>query len=140
MEGVRATILSNVAHEDQGLETPCWIWQGRPEANGYAKRCFWPTIRRNAWVHRAAYEAFIGPIPAGLHIDHLCRQRLCCNPRHLEPVTQAENNRRCTRLLIRDVCKRGHPRTGANLMMPSRNCRECYNALKRQRRAAKKAA
>jgi hypothetical protein len=45
-------------------------------------------------AHRWAYEHFIGPIPAGLEIDHLCRVRHCVNPAHLEPVTKSENRRR----------------------------------------------
>lgn len=46
------------------------------------------------YVHRFAYELLVGPIPDGLTVDHLCRTRLCANPRHLEPVPQSENSRR----------------------------------------------
>ena len=49
---------------------------------------------RTVTVHRAVYEELVGPIPEGLQLDHLCRNRACYNPAHLEPVTQTENIRR----------------------------------------------
>lgn len=71
----------------------CWLWTAYCDDKGYG----WTTFgleRRTTAAHRAVYEAFVGPIPEGLHIDHLCRTPRCVNPAHLEPVTQAENNRR----------------------------------------------
>lgn len=67
----------------------CWEWAGAHAANGYAQIGH---HRRVLYAHRVAYELFVGPIPPGLHIDHLCRNRGCVRPTHLEPVTQAENN------------------------------------------------
>lgn len=80
-----------------GLPGDCWEWRaGHFKKTGYALICVkcpdgkWrPTV-----AHRVAYELFIAEIPPGLHIDHLCRNRGCVNPWHLEPVTQEENNRR----------------------------------------------
>lgn len=71
---------------------PCWLWTGAIGAHGYG------VIGKDGGgvvlAHRAAYEDKVGPIPAGLHVDHLCMVRPCIRPEHLEAVTQAENNRR----------------------------------------------
>lgn len=69
----------------------CWTWKGCRHTDGYGQ------VHHKGRVylaHRLAYQFVRGPIPAGLHIDHLCRNRGCCNPDHLEPVTCAENIRR----------------------------------------------
>jgi hypothetical protein len=70
----------------------CWLWSGEPSSTGYVHLSLGG--RRKMLGHRWAYEHFKGPIPDGLHIDHLCKVRSCLNPDHLEAVTQAENNRR----------------------------------------------
>lgn len=69
----------------------CWLWAGAPGKNGYGRISVENTVR---YAHRVSYETFVGPIPQGLTIDHLCRVRMCINPGHLEPVTLAENTRR----------------------------------------------
>lgn len=73
----------------------CWIFTGSLSYNGYGHLRVGTTVAR---AHRVAYELWVGPIPEGHHLDHVeergCTSRACCNPAHLEPLTQAEHNRR----------------------------------------------
>lgn len=73
----------------------CWLWTGFRRPAGYGQ-----TGRNRGsakQAHRVAYEMLVGPIPAGMELDHLCRMTPCVNPAHLEPVTPAENRRRAIR-------------------------------------------
>lgn len=73
----------------------CLVWTGATRPLGYG--VIGGSRDGKNWYdspHRIAYMLAFGPIPEGLHIDHLCGERLCCEPSHLEAVTQAENNRR----------------------------------------------
>lgn len=90
-KGHRASQPFAYLEEDRGHETPCWTWLGSKTPNGYGLH----TERgRRTTAHRISYERVHGPVPALLHLDHLCRNRDCVNPAHLEPVPCATNIRR----------------------------------------------
>lgn len=75
------------------LGSRCWVWTPPLRPDGYGQ--FWVASKGRAIVaHRWSYEHHVGPIPEGLTLDHLCRNRSCVNPTHLEPVTRGENVRR----------------------------------------------
>jgi hypothetical protein len=113
----------------------CWTWTGVTK-NGYGHYCGWDASARrkvNLMAHRAVWTLLRGDIPQGLQLDHLCRNRLCVNPEHLEPVTQVENVRRGASPSAdnarKTICMRGHALEGENLYVTPgrgyRQCREC---------------
>ncbi|QIS06795.1 HNH endonuclease [Nocardia brasiliensis] len=118
----------------------CWDWRASTY-RGYAEFWYDGRMRRG---YRVAYTALIGPVPAGLVLDHRCRNRRCCNPSHLEPVTSRENTLRGsgpTAINARKrACARGHRYTTANTYRRGgyRYCRQCIviNARNRQRKRA----
>ena len=92
--GVGANRRSPIIERFWAKVTPdgsCWRWTAHRSASGYG---MFGQDRRVFYAHRWSYEHFVGPIPEGLHIDHLCNNAWCVKPDHLEPVTQAENNQR----------------------------------------------
>lgn len=74
----------------------CWIWTGSLTRSGYGILGVGQRSKGLILAHRLSYQIAKGPIPEGLHIDHLCMVRPCVNPTHLEAVTQRENNRRAS--------------------------------------------
>lgn len=107
----------------------CWLWTAGKTRGGYGS--VWIGARSHR-AHVAMYETMVGPIPAKLQIDHLCRTRLCVNPAHLEPVTQAENMRRGNGWSARNTrkthCPQGHALTAENLVrhrLEATGYREC---------------
>ena len=106
--------------------TECWLWDGKTDKDGYARTSEARFGTRR--VCRVSYDLFVGPIPAGLEIDHLCRERRCVNPEHLEAVPHAENARRAAAAITH--CPKGHEYAGENLLRygASRKCRTCNRA------------
>lgn len=131
----RERILDRVLVDSNG----CWLWQrARHKTTGYAVITL---QNRQRLAHRAAYELFVGPIPEGLTIDHLCRVKHCVNPEHLEPVTMRENTLRgespAALNAQKELCKRGHTFDRVDAA-GRRVCRRCKSDL--QRAARRKAA
>ena len=120
----------------------CWLWTGALNPDGYGK---FKVRGKRIGAHRWAHERFRWPIPPGLEIDHLCRQRSCVNPDHLEVVTGRENTLRgnapAAQLARRTHCMRGHPFDEANTYRTrkgERRCRICNRERLRARRRTRK--
>lgn len=118
----------------QASDSGCWLWTGSINNWGYGVCSF---RGEQFKVHRLAHETFLGPIPAGLEVDHLCRVRHCVNPLDLEAVTKRENGLRGISPQAQNArkthCPQGHSYSGGNLYpistRPSdRRCRICEGA------------
>lgn len=126
----------------------CWMWTGDGDGYGYA--LFRPGPGHPRYMaYRWSYEVFVGPIPQGMQIDHVCHtndtgcpggpscpHRRCVNPDHLEPVTGSENTLRQRHAKrAKGACPKGHPYSGDNLIVRGdgkRRCRECDRSRKRR--------
>jgi hypothetical protein len=130
--------------------TGCWLWTSAFTVDDYG--VFWVgPAERSARIHRLAYELLVGPIPEGLTIDHLCRVRSCCNPTHLEPVTNRENQLRGLTFGARNAsvthCPAGHEYNKKNTRVgrnpgdrPCRVCRACQRSHQKAFKARRKEA
>ena len=121
----------------------CWKWQMKWLADGYGRM---KVDGKPILAHRYYYEQKYGRVPDGLELDHLCRNRWCCNPDHVEPVTHRENMLRAPAALATH-CKQGHEWTEENTYyarsasgFPRRKCRKCTAVWQRAYQARKKAS
>lgn len=120
----------------------CWTWLGKPANTGYGQIGFGYPNRKVRNSHRVVYELLVGGIPEGKQLDHLCRNRLCVNPEHLEPVTQKENLLRGDTIPAKNKakthCVRGHEFTPANTGdyggRGGRQCKRCVYIRQKQYR------
>lgn len=126
----------------------CWLWTAGRYSEGYGKI---QVDGQSRLAHRIAYELFIGPIPEGLELDHLCRIRHCVNPGHLEPVTHQANLLRspiapAALHARRTHCLRGHlldgvqSNSGHTTSNRARYCKTCRRQNRHARRLALKGA
>ncbi len=116
----------------QIIESGCWEWTASEKTPGYGS---FNLNGKCVLAHRASYELHVGPIPQGLVLDHLCRNTLCVNPEHLEPVTARENIVRGESVMAyraaQTHCIHGHELTlGNTYARPGgrRECRACWPA------------
>lgn len=124
----------------------CWEWQGSIGSSGYGRI----SINSKQWLaHRYSYTLFIGDIPDDLVIDHLCRNKICVNPAHLEVVEHGENTRRGEvglatgrKQRAKTHCPKGHLYAGSNILKSStgRRCRACQNERSREYQRKKRSA
>jgi hypothetical protein len=123
-------------------EGDCWEWMAAKDTKGYGVFNLGGTLVR---AHRFAWQTLVGPIPEGLHIDHLCRNRICVCIDHLEPVTPKVNIQRGITGAVRKIraaqtthCPQGHEYSEENTYVRkasnARSCRKCHRDIERRRR------
>lgn len=145
MRSRRVNDLNRVMNRVKVADNGCWEWTGPPRRDGYAEL----DVNCVRWLlHRYVYTQLKGPIPEGLVIDHLCRNRKCCNPEHLEAVPQRVNVIRGNLALAAKIkaakrthCPQGHPYDEENTYKDAygRHCRICGREANRKDYYRKKA-
>lgn len=131
------TPLADRLHRRLEPRSECIVWTGGTNGVGYGKlKPAKGDPIAECYTHRISWVLAHGPIPSGLEIDHLCRNRACCNPEHLDAVTRLENNIRAWAVNRADACPHGHDLTAPDstyrwASTGSRRCKECHRARNR---------
>ncbi len=113
--------------------TQCWVWQGFIGKSGYARLFIEKGKGKRKFVHRYSYENFVGKIPDDLTLDHICRNRKCCNPTHLQPVTIKQNTLLgigfAPKNKAKSHCRNGHEYSESNTyhVRNERACKICLS-------------
>lgn len=105
---MRCDELSRFMAKIEVMPWGCWWWTGARNTKGYGSTWIGKEAKT---AHVVAYQVFVGPVPPGYEVDHLCRFRCCVNPEHLEAVTPKINTSRRAARRIAQTCRRGHPKT-----------------------------
>ncbi len=128
--------------ENVAVTGDCWWWTGTIVPDGYGN---FRVEGKTVGAHRWSYKYLVGPVPKGLELDHLCRNPACVNPDHLEAVNHRENCLRGEGVSAinarKTECLRGHPFSGANLVIEKsgqRYCRKCKNEQTRRHKRLKR--
>ena len=138
--------FSERMHQNAAYDHGCIMWTGRVDRDGYGFFSReWEGRATTVRTHRAAYEEQFGPIPNGMQIDHLCRNRRCCNPLHLEAVSPQGNTIRGASPSAHNAmathCCRGHEFSVSNTRIDpasgARMCRQCDRDRWHRRQAAR---
>lgn len=126
---------------DQG--TGCWNWAGFDSGRGYGGFCI---NKRNFRAHRISYELFVGKLELDLVIDHICRNRACCNPDHLRQVDKRTNalensEAACAIHAAKTHCPKGHEYNEINTRWhgTNRHCRACQREYNKERYSTRRA-
>lgn len=128
-------LLDRIAAKFEVDENGCWTWIASRNPNGYGQIA---VDQRQRGAHRVTYELVVEDIPGGHDIDHLCRNRACINPDHLEPVTRRENARRGLRgVLAPAECPSGHAFNEENAGLRGNGFRYCKQCNRDRVRRAK---
>ncbi|NUP33639.1 MAG: HNH endonuclease [Streptomycetaceae bacterium] len=141
---MNAPLLTQVLDRCVETDEGCWLYTGRLLPNGYGVVS---ESRKTVYVHRLTFGYFKADIPDGLVIDHLCRNRACCNPEHLDAVTQRVNVHRGDSHVAQQAkkrkCIRGHDLSGDNVRVSrsgKRECKTCHRARQLDRTRRMRAA
>lgn len=130
LDYLRRTFWSKVERPQD--PAACWPWQQSRGSHGYGQTWDGITVRL---AHRVAFELTFGRIPDDLTVDHICRQRICCNPAHMRLLTNSENGR-WNGHAIKTHCIRGHAFDDENTYVDPRGHRRCRACVRVRRGVA----